>query len=228
MQGKNQQSVKKNDFPSLKRVGDAHIPEKLFADDWVAYPQALEAMELRVQGILDGTRDELLWFLEHPHLYTLGRSGAPQEVLREDVPLFETGRGGKATYHGPGQRVVYILLDLRARGQDLRAYVWSLEEWLIRVLEHLGIQAERRPGRVGLWVTHEGFEKKIAAIGVRVRGWVTYHGIALNVSPDLSYFQGIVPCGLAQYGVTSVQELIYCTDMARVDQALQVSFSDIF
>ena len=228
MQGKNQQSVKKNDFPSLKCVGDARAPQQLFSHERVAYPQALEAMEARVQEILEGREGELLWFLEHPPLYTLGRSGSSQEILRADVPLFETGRGGKATYHGPGQRVVYALLDLRVRGQDLRAYVWSLEEWLICALERLGIHAERRMGRVGLWVVHEGAEKKIAAIGVRVRGWVTFHGIALNVWPDLSYFQGIVPCGLSEYGVTSVQELINCTDMARVDQALVASFSEIF
>lgn len=228
MQEKNQQFVKKNEFPSLKRVGGQVLPELMRSEGFVAYPEALEIMEARVHGILDGSKRELLWFLEHAPLYTLGRSGSSQEILRADVPVFETGRGGKATYHGPGQRVVYALLDLRVRGQDLRAYVWSLEEWLICSLKRLGICAERRSGRVGLWVVQEGCEKKIAAIGVRVRGWVTFHGIALNVSPDLSYFQGIVPCGLSEYGVTSVHELINCTDMARVDQALTEGFFDIF
>ena len=166
MQEKNQQFVKKDEFPSLKRVGCAAVPELMSSKGLVTYPQALEVMESRVQDILDGSKGELLWFLEHPPLYTLGRTGSSQEILRTDVPVFETGRGGKATYHGPGQRVVYALLDLRVRGQDLRAYVWSLEEWLICALARLGVCAERRAGRVGLWVVHEGCEKRVGVKGL--------------------------------------------------------------
>lgn len=228
MQEKNAGVIKDFFHTPLKRRLDTEKPQWETADAPVSYPDALSVMERRVDEILEGTAPELVWSLEHPHVYTLGTSGQSSEILRRDVPFFETGRGGKATYHGPGQRVVYVMLDLRARTQDLRAFVWHLEEWLIKTLRLFDIEAERREGRVGLWVTDGCHEKKIAAIGVRVRKWVTFHGIALNVAPDLSYFQGIIPCGLAQYGVTSVAALRPHVTAAQVDAALYKTFFQVF
>ncbi|MBI1182579.1 MAG: lipoyl(octanoyl) transferase LipB [Alphaproteobacteria bacterium] len=191
----------------------------------VAYPDALAAMEQRVRDISDGNARELVWLLEHPPLYTAGTSARPQDLLVPDrFPVYETGRGGQFTYHGPGQRVAYVMLDLNRRGRDLRRYVRALEQWIIDALGMLGVTGERREGRVGIWVDRgAGGEDKIAAIGVRVSHWVTYHGIAVNVNPDLDHFSGIVPCGIAEHGVTSLADLGRPAGMAALDDALKAT-----
>jgi len=204
--------------------------EWTISDDPVGYPEALAHMERRVAAIRDGTAPEQVWLLEHPPLYTAGTSADPAELTRPgDFPVYETGRGGRYTYHGPGQRVAYVMLDLKARGLGVRDYVWWLEEWIIRTLDGLNVTAERRDGRVGLWVPRQGGrEDKIAAIGVRVRRWVTLHGVALNVDPDLSHFEGIVPCGISAHGVTSLWDLGHTITMPEVDSALRATFRDVF
>ncbi|MFY8106287.1 MAG: lipoyl(octanoyl) transferase LipB [Elstera sp.] len=185
------------------------------------YPDALAAMEARADAIHAGTADELIWLLEHPPLYTAGTSAQAEDLLDPRFPVYEAGRGGQYTYHGPGQRVVYLMLDLKARGRDVRAYVTALEEWIIQSLAHLGVTGERRQGRVGIWVQRGPLkEDKIAAIGVRIRRWVTLHGIAINVSPDLSHFTGIVPCGIQAHGVTSLADLGLSAGLAELDRAL--------
>jgi lipoyl(octanoyl) transferase len=200
----------------------------------VPYPAALEAMERRAKAIADGQAGELVWLLEHPPLYTAGVSAKPADLLQPDrLPVFQTGRGGQYTYHGPGQRVVYAMLDLRARGRDAHAFVTSLEAWLIAALARLGVVGERRDGRVGVWVETRGGdeaarERKIAAIGVRLRRWVSFHGVSLNVAPNLGHFDGIVPCGIASHGVTSLADLGFPTPMDEVDAALRTAFQEIF
>ncbi len=183
-------------------------------------------MEARAAEIVAGTAGELVWLLEHPPLYTAGTSADPAELLNADaLPVYETGRGGRYTYHGPGQRIGYVMADLRERGRDVRAYVHGLEEWIILSLADLGVRGERREGRVGIWVVlPSGGEAKIAAIGVRVRRWVTYHGIAINVDPDLARFDGIVPCGIREHGVTSLRALGLGAGMADLDAALRRHF----
>ena len=195
------------------------------------YPQAIQTMEKRVEDILAGKAEEAVWLLEHPSLYTAGTSANDCDLIDPRFPVFKTGRGGEYTYHGPGQRVGYILLNLKERGvPDLRRYVRFLEEWLILTLKSFTVRAERRPGRVGLWVPMGGYggaaeeEAKIAAIGVRVRRWVTFHGFSLNVQPQLSHFSGIVPCGIKEHGVTSLADLGIKADMKAVDRALRQSF----
>ena len=192
----------------------------------VQYPDAVAAMERRVADIRAGTAEELLWLVEHPPLYTAGTSAKAQDLLSPRFPVFETGRGGQYTYHGPGQRVGYVMLDLKARqdAPDIKCYVWQLEEWIIRTLAAFGITGERVEGRVGIWVGN----KKIAAIGVRVRHWVTYHGVSINVNPDLSHFNGIVPCGISDAGVTSFHDLGKPIDMKQLDAMLQVKWEDVF
>jgi lipoyl(octanoyl) transferase len=187
-------------------------------------------MEQRVAAIRAGTAPELVWLLEHPPLYTAGTSANPADLLDPDrFPVFPSGRGGQFTYHGPGQRVVYVMLDLSRRGPDLRRFVVALEEWLIRTLARFAVKGEVREGRVGVWVDRgAGREEKIAAIGIRVRHWVTFHGVALNVDPDLDHFRGIVPCGLAGHGVTSLWDLGLTPTMEEVDSALIASFAEIF
>ena len=195
----------------------------------VLYPDAISVMEERVGAIRAGTKPELVWLLEHPPLYTAGTSAHAEDLLQGNrFPVYESGRGGQYTYHGPGQRVAYVMLDLKQREPDVRRYVYNLEEWLIRTLRHFDVVGERREGRVGIWVEHDGRESKIAAIGVRVRQWVTYHGVALNVDPDLEHFNGIVPCGLAGYGVTSLCNLGKAVSMEAVDAALQTEFHHVF
>jgi lipoyl(octanoyl) transferase len=198
----------------------------------VAYEDAVAAMEDRVAAIRAGTADELLWLLEHPPLYTAGTSARDSDLLDARFPVHRTGRGGQYTYHGPGQRVGYIMLDLKNRQQvpDIKNYIYSLEEWIIRSLAAFGIAGERREGRVGIWVARGGGrEDKIAAIGVRVRHWVTYHGVAINVDPDLSHFSGIVPCGISAHGVTSMRDLLEReVTMSELDQVLAEKFSEIF
>lgn len=196
----------------------------------VGYEDAVAAMEARVAAIHSGNAAELVWLVEHPPLYTAGSSAQDSDLIEPGfLPVYRSGRGGQFTYHGPGQRVGYVMLDLKRRGADVRCYVHNLEEWLIRALAALGVQGERRSGRVGIWVARgAGREDKIAAIGVRVRKWVTYHGIALNVAPDLGHYRGIVPCGIAEHGVTSLAALGIAATMAEVDAALRRAFDEIF
>lgn len=198
--------------------------------DLVPYPAAIAFMEGRVEGIRAGTTEELVWLVEHPPLYTAGTSANSKDLLSPRFPVFETGRGGQYTYHGPGQRVAYVMLDLKKRQTepDIRKYVWQLEEWIILTLADFGVKGERREGRVGIWVVQGQTENKIAAIGVRVRHWVTYHGLSINVTPDLDHFSGIVPCGIQDYGVTRLIDMCPDVTMADVDRALQLNFDKVF
>ena len=253
--------------------------EFIVSKEPVEYDDALRLMNERVAGIHDGSMDEAVWFLEHPSLYTAGTSAKAEDLLDARFPVYETGRGGEHTYHGPGQRVAYVMLDLKARAQqqclsrergnldggqedprlrgesikgnavpDIKKYVWQLEEWIIQTLAEFGVKGERRCGRVGIWVSsphppslHSGTlshgdsergegvkEEKIAAIGVRVRHWITLHGIAINVAPDLSHFGGIVPCGISEYGVTSLQALGVDVGMEEVGAVLKRKFGGVF
>ncbi len=206
----------------------------------VPYPSAVAEMERRVAEIRAGSAAEMVWLLEHPPLYTAGSSAKPEDLLEPDrLPVFATGRGGRYTYHGPGQRVAYVMLDLRRSGMDVRAFVRALEDWAIATLARFGLEAERRKGRVGIWINRAklggapGAEDKIAAIGVRVRRWVTYHGLSLNVDPDLDQYKGIVPCGVprakgSRFGVTSLADLGIPVSMAEVDAALMATFDAAF
>jgi lipoyl(octanoyl) transferase len=202
--------------------------------DPVDYEVAVREMEDRVARIRAGDAPELVWLLEHPPLYTAGTSSREEDLLdAARFPVHRTGRGGQFTYHGPGQRVAYVMLDLERRGRDVRRYVTGLEEWLIRTLASFGVAGERRDGRVGIWVARPGQgglarEDKIAAVGVRVRRWVSYHGISLNVNPNLSHYEGIVPCGVHEHGVTSLAELGIAASMKDVDAALAASFENVF
>lgn len=204
------------------------------SDEPVAYPEAVAAMELRVAAIAAGQAPELVWLLEHPPLYTAGTSGNNSDLLEARFPLFSSGRGGQLTYHGPGQRVAYVMLDLKRRRPDVRAYVASLEAWIIQTLAAFNVLGERREDRVGVWVPRPdkgpGSEDKIAAIGVRLRRWVSFHGISLNVEPNLSHFDAIVPCGVVdpRYGVTSLIDLGHLVSMADVDIALRQAFIEVF
>ena len=206
-------------------------PEWHLSEGKIAYPDALAAMEERVLAIQAHRAGELVWLLEHPPLYTAGTSAKAADLLNPAFPVYEAGRGGQYTYHGPGQRIAYVLLDLNQRGKDVRAYVHQLEEWLIRALARLDVTAVRREGRVGLWVPRpdgSGLDDKIAAIGVRIKRWVTFHGISLNVAPDLSHYAGIVPCGIREHGITSLQLLGKVHDMASVDAALKAAWGEVF
>ena len=204
------------------------------SDQPVAYPDAVAAMEARVAAISSANAPELVWLLEHPPLYTSGTSGKTTDLLDSRFPLFATGRGGQLTYHGPGQRVAYVMLDLKRRRPDVRAFVAGLEEWIIRALAAFNVTGERREDRVGVWVRRPdkgpGHEDKIAAIGVRLRRWVSFHGISLNVEPDLSHFDAIVPCGVTdpRYGVTSLVDLGLPVTLADVDVALRQAFEEVF
>jgi lipoyl(octanoyl) transferase len=207
------------------RVSDAQVP----------YPEALAEMEARVEAIRHGRAREMVWLLEHPPLYTRGTSAKPEDLLDARFPVFDAGRGGQFTYHGPGQRVGYVMRDLKrkARAPDLRVYIRNLEEWLIRTLAQFNVKGERREGRVGIWVDmapygRPGQEDKIGAIGVRVRHWVTFHGVSLNVEPDLSHFLGIVPCGISEHGVTSLHALGHLVTMPEVDAALAAAWEEVF
>ncbi|MCB1529921.1 MAG: lipoyl(octanoyl) transferase LipB [Rhodospirillales bacterium] len=197
----------------------------------VAYEEALREMEARVEDIRRKGAPDMVWLLEHPPLYTAGTSARPEDLLQPRFPVFETGRGGQYTYHGPGQRVGYVMMDLKKRqsAPDIKEYIRQLEEWIICTLEVFGIQGERRDGRVGIWVVKPGgAEAKIAAIGVRVRHWVTYHGFSINLNPDLSHFDGIVPCGIRAHGVTSFEDLGVKARMDELDGALQENFDKVF
>ena len=191
------------------------------------YAEALADMDARAEAIRAGTARERVWLLEHPPLYTSGTSADPAELFNpEGLPVFKAGRGGRYTYHGPGQRVAYVQLDLDRRGRDVRGYVHALEGWVITTLGELGIKARRAPGRIGIWVDHAGTEAKIGAIGVRVRRWVTMHGFAVNLAPKLSHFSGIIPCGIADFPVTSLDEVGVTGGQARFDLALRLSFKE--
>lgn len=231
---------------SREQAGDkpskiAHIPvtvstrsvspslvEWQFRPGLLPYPEAVEFMESRAAGIAAGEEREMVWLVEHPPIYTAGTSAKDDDLLDRRFPVYRSGRGGQFTYHGPGQRVGYVMLDLSHRKKDVRAFVHDLEEWLIRTLAQFGVRGERREGRVGIWVARDGREDKIAAIGVRVRRWVTFHGISINVNPDLSHFDGIVPCGVREHGVTSLADLGLPVPMAVVDAALKTAFEDVF
>jgi lipoyl(octanoyl) transferase len=215
------------DFQVEWRVADAPVP----------YDEAVSAMERRVAAIRDGSAPELVWLLEHPPLYTAGTSARAEDLLDpQRLPVHKSGRGGQYTYHGPGQRIAYVLLDLDHRGRDVRCHVWRLEEWIIVALARFNVKGERRDGRVGVWIAGGGpgeqKDDKIAAIGVRVRHWVSYHGVALNVAPDLDHYRGIIPCGIdprsSEHGVTSLARLGITASMAEIDRMLRDTFDGVF
>jgi lipoyl(octanoyl) transferase len=228
-----------NDRQSLDLTTFAHPPggsdvEWRISPRPVPYPEAVAEMEARVADIAARHASELVWLLEHPPLYTSGISGKSGDLLDPRFPMYETGRGGQLTYHGPGQRVAYVMLDLKRRRPDVRAYVAGLEEWIIRTLSSFNVRGERREDRVGVWVARPdkgaGHEDKIAAIGVRLRRWVSFHGIAINVEPELSHFSAIIPCGVAdpRYGVTSLVDLGLPVTMEDADIALRQAFEEVF
>ena len=198
------------------------------SDRPVPYPEALAQMEARAAAIAEGSAPEQVWLLEHPAIYTAGTSAKDSDLLEARFPVYRTGRGGQFTYHGPGQRVGYAMLDLKTRKPDVRAYVRDLEQWLIETLALFNVKGEKREGRVGIWVQRGLREDKIAALGVRIKRWVTLHGVALNVEPDLTHFSGIVPCGVTAHGVTSLADLGIAVSMADVDVALKQSFKKVF
>src|ERR1700694_1363492 len=222
------------DLTTFAGPADSAAVEWLISEAPVPYPEAIAAMEARVADIAARQAPELVWLLEHPPLYTSGTSGKGGDLLDPRCPSFAAGRGGQLTYHGPGQRVAYVMLDLKRRRPDVRAYVASLEEWIIRTLAAFNVRGERREDRVGVWISRPdkglGFEDKIAAIGVRLRRWVSFHGISINVEPDLSHFAAIVPCGVAdpRYGVTSLSDLGHPVTMADADIALRQAFEEVF
>ncbi|TAK49177.1 MAG: lipoyl(octanoyl) transferase LipB [Xanthobacteraceae bacterium] len=227
-------NARENIAPMTAAGAPARAPEWLVSPAPVAYPEAVSIMEARAAAIAAGEAVELVWLIEHPPLYTAGTSARMDDLRDARFPVFQTGRGGQLTYHGPGQRVAYVMLDLKRRRPDVRAYVASLEEWIIRTLAAFGIRGERREDRVGVWVRRPdkgaGHEDKIAAIGVRIRRWVTLHGIAINVEPALADFGGIVPCGVAdpRYGVTSLVDLGHPVTMDDLDAALKATFAEVF
>jgi lipoyl(octanoyl) transferase len=225
------------DHAMLPREGSAPV-RWLISDGLVGYEDAVAEMESQVALIADGKADELVWLVEHPPLYTAGTSADAKDLIEPNrFPVFATGRGGEYTYHGPGQRVAYVMLDLKRRRQDVRAYVAALEEVVIRTLDSMNVKGERREDRVGVWVRRpekprlpDGTmsEDKIAALGIRLRRWVSFHGLSINVDPDLSHFTGIVPCGISAYGVTSLVDLGLPVMMADVDMRLREAFEDVF
>ena len=196
----------------------------------VDYLAAVAAMEARVAAIRAGRAPEQVWLLEHPPIYTAGTGASPTELLDAGAfPIYATGRGGRYTYHGPGQRIAYVMLDLRRRRRDVRAFVRALEQWVIAALARFGVGGERRRGRVGIWIDRGGGrEAKIAAVGVRVRHWITFHGVSINVAPDLGHYAGIVPCGVAGHGVTSLADLGVAASMEELDGALEATFEPVF
>jgi lipoyl(octanoyl) transferase len=216
------------------RPGAGSPIEWRLSDQLIEYAEAVAAMEDRAAAIHLGNAAEQVWLLEHPALYTAGTSANEQDLLMPDrFPVHHTGRGGQYTYHGPGQRVAYVILDLKRRRQDVRAYVQALEDWLIATLARFNVEGERREGRVGIWVRRTDRnqprrEDKIAAVGVRIKRWVTLHGVALNVGPNLEHFDGIVPCGIARHGVTSLEDLGLPISMSEVDMALRDTFTHCF
>jgi lipoyl(octanoyl) transferase len=223
--------------PACPAAGFSAVEWRI-SDHRVPYPEAIAGMEAHVEAMIAGRAPERVWLLEHPPLYTAGSSARPEDLLAPDrFPVYPTRRGGEYTYHGPGQRVAYAMLDLNHRGRDVRAYVGRLEEWVIRALARFGVTGERRPGRVGVWVARPDrapqqdgspAEDKIAAVGVRIRRWIAFHGVAINVDPDLAHFDGIVPCGIRGHGVTSLVDLGLPVSMADLDLALRAAFDEVF
>lgn len=225
------------DFPGgAVQVCGMNMPEWTHLPDLAPYAETLAAMEARVADIAAGVAPEGIWLLEHPPLYTAGTSADPADLVDARFPVHVAGRGGQYTYHGPGQRVIYVMLDLNNRGRDVRQFVCALENWVIATLAEFGVKGERKAGRVGVWVTRPdkaGFdgkpaEDKIAAIGVKLRRWVSFHGISINVEPNLSHFDGIVPCGIRDHGVTSLVDLGMPVTMADLDAALEANFRRVF
>ncbi len=211
--------------------GTSSLMDWIISEKPVDYVEAVSWMEQRVADVRSGAADEAVWLLEHPPLYTAGTSAKAEDLLNPRFPVYDTGRGGQYTYHGPGQRIGYVIQDLKKRQQvpDIKKYVWQLEEWVIRALAEFDVRGERREGRVGIWVDlGNGQEAKIAALGVRVRHWVTFHGVSINVDPDLSHFNGIVPCGIKEFGVTSLKALGQNVSLQDVDVALKKSFDTVF
>jgi len=214
------------------------LPEWITSTGLTGYEDAVQAMEARVSGIIDGTASEAVWLLEHPPLYTAGTSAKREDLRSPDrFEVHQTRRGGQYTYHGPGQRVVYVMLDLNTRGRDVRKFVARMEDWVIQTLAEFGVTGDIREGRVGVWVTRpekaplttgEMREDKIAAIGVRLRKWVTFHGLSINLDPDLEHFSGIVPCGITDHGVTSLVDLGLPVEMGNLDAALKKTFNAAF
>jgi lipoyl(octanoyl) transferase len=198
------------------------------SDEPVAFPDAIEQMENQVGAIRSGDAPERVWLLEHSPVYTSGTSAKATDLLNPRFPVYQTGRGGQYTYHGPGQRIAYVMLDIRKRGDDVRAFVAALESWIINTLAEFGVVGERREDRVGVWVADGDGENKIAALGIRIRQGVTFHGISINVAPDLSHYDGIVACGVREHGVTSLQKLGVKASMQDVDHALRKAFQPIF
>ncbi len=208
---------------------DGRTIDWIHSPEAVPYPEAVRFMDARARAIRFENAAECVWLLEHAPLYTAGTSADDAELLdSRSIPVYRSGRGGRYTYHGPGQRIAYVMLDLVPRGSDLRCFVQHLEEWVILALARFGIRGERRPGRIGVWVAVDGGEAKIAALGVRVRRWVSMHGIAINVDPDLNAFRGIVPCGIREHGVTSLRALGISATNSQVDAALRECFPLVF
>ena len=215
---------------------DEHKSINLGGIEWrtsiepIDYPDAIDIMENRVEAIYEQTAPEMVWLLEHPPVYTAGTGAKMEDLLQTNTfPVYETGRGGQYTYHGPGQRVIYVMLDLRKREADLKNYVRKLESWVIATLAQFKILGERRAGRVGIWVFDQNIkEKKIAAIGIRIRHWISFHGISINLNPELNHYNGIIPCGISDYGVTSLHELGKNINTAELDHALKETFCEIF
>ena len=203
---------------------DDRAIEWIVAEAPVPYPEALAWMEVRAAAVAAGDAREAVWLVEHPPLYTSGTSADPTELLDPRFPVFVAGRGGRYTYHGPGQRVVYLVLDIGKCGRNVRCFIHAVEGWVIAALARLGVKAWRAPSRVGVWTENAGCEAKIGAIGIRVRRWVSMHGFSINVAPDLSHFDGIVPCGLSEFSVTSLQQLGIATNMTELDAALSAEF----
>lgn len=198
----------------------------IVADAPVPYPDALAWMETRAAAVAAGEAREAIWLVEHPPLYTSGTSADPAELLDARFPVFVAGRGGRYTYHGPGQRIGYLILDIGKRGRDVRCFVHAVEGWVIAALDRLGVTAWRAPGRIGIWTDDAGHEAKIGAIGIRVRRWISLHGFSVNVTPDLSHFSGIVPCGLPDFAVTSLEKLQVASKMTDFDSALMAEFRE--
>ncbi|QOD38531.1 lipoyl(octanoyl) transferase LipB [Candidatus Wolbachia massiliensis] len=203
--------------------------EWLISNQPVDYDHAVRFMEKKIQQIHSNLSDELVWLLQHPSLYTAGISATDDDIIEKLFPIYKTGRGGKYTYHGPGQRIIYLMLNLKKRDKcDIKLYIRDLSNWIINVLKHFNILGKFKEDRIGIWVNNNGIEEKIAAFGIRLRKWVTYHGVALNVSPDLSHYKGIVPCGLKGYGVTSMKELRVKAPLSELDDILKKEFYKIF
>jgi len=216
--------------PADLSLSPARGVEWLTSNAPAPYEEAVAQMEARVDAIIEGRACEAVWLLEHPPLYTAGTSARSSDLLNANgLPVYESGRGGQYTYHGPGQRVAYVMLDLKRRNPDLRAFVQQLEDWLIATLADFGVAGEKRCDRVGVWVKRgDGFDDKIAAIGIRLRKWVSFHGVALNVDPDLSHYDGIIPCGVQGHGITSLRALGVSAGMRDVDESLRRNFGKIF